>query len=186
MQAIALKRVSLEWVGASRAIAALSLVVELVAAAIVVAYVAQRPGVRASLSVAIAIAAAFGLAAWTLGASEPVHGSLREVLQRALSLRLESAGPVPPWVAPTAVARDLGGLEAGDRLALLPLAIGEWLSMTLPIGCLAAARRDTLPTLAAMALAVSARAQVDVPLRALELGVAALAALAVARSADAQ
>ncbi len=191
IQALALKRVSIDLVNVSRSFAALALIVELSTAALVIAYVVQRPGARASVAVALSIASAFGLAAWTLGPASAAsasggHGNVLEALQRALSLRLESAGPIPPWVSPTAIASELGALDVHDRIALLPLALAQWLSVTLPIGCLLAARRETFATLAAMALAIAARGQIDVPLSAIELGVAALAALTIARAPSAE
>jgi hypothetical protein len=63
------------------------------------------------------------------------------------------------------------------------LVFAEALSVTLPLACLASATRASLPMLAAIALATLSRGQADTPLRALELALAALAALTLSRVA---
>lgn len=156
---------------------------ELLAQAFLVVYLVHRPGARGTIASAAAIGVAVLISIWALGATLDAAGTLRDALQRALSLRVQGIGPLPSWVPAEAAAGEIALLERPVRVALLPLVFVEVLSLTLPIAALASASRATLPLLAAMALAILSRGQVDAPLRALELSVAALAALALSRAA---
>lgn len=160
-----------------------ALITELLAQVFVAVYLVYRPGVRGAAATFIALAAAFLVSTWALGATIESAGTARDAVQRALSLRVQGSGLLPSWVAVDAATHEIALLDRPVRVALLPLVFAEMLSVTLPLAALATASRRTLPILAAMALAVLSRGQADTPLRGLELALAALAALTLSRAA---
>ena len=160
-----------------------ALVSELLGQAFGVIYLVYRPGWRGAVLSVLSVGLAFVLATWALGTTLDSAGTFRDALQRALTLRIQGSGPIPTWVDPQAMSHEIALLDRSVRLAVLPLVIGELASLTIAAASLASASRHNLPLLAAMSLAIASRGQVDAPLRALELCVAALAALVLARGA---
>ena len=146
-------------------------------------YLVYRPGWRGAVLSVLSVGLAFVLATWALGTTLDSAGTFRDALQRALTLRIQGSGPIPAWVDPQAMSHEIALLDRSVRLAVLPLVLGELASLTVGAAALASSSRHNLPLLAAMTLAVVSRGQVDAPLRALELCVAALAALVLARGA---
>jgi hypothetical protein len=163
--------------------ASAALAFEVLAQIFVVVYLIHRPGARGTIAAFVAVAIAFVGASWALGSSLASAGTMRDAVQRALSLRVQGGGPLPSWIAPEAATHEIALLDRNVRVALLPLVFTELLSITLPIAALMSATRGVLPLVAAMALAVLSRGQVDSPLRGLELALAALAALTLSRAA---
>lgn len=163
--------------------ASTALAFEVLAQVFLVVYLVHRPGIRGAATVFTAIAAAFVLTSWVLGANIHHAGTARDALQRAVSLRVQGSGPLPSWVSPEAATNEIALVERHVRVSLLPLVFAELLSVTLPIAAIASASRATLPLFAAMGLALLSRGQVDTPLRGLELVVAALSALTLSRAA---
>jgi hypothetical protein len=160
-----------------------ALIAELGAQAFAAVYLVYRPGFRGAIAAFVAIGAAFLLSTWALGASIEAAGTLRDAVQRALSLRVQGIGALPSWVSTDAATHEIALLERPVRVALLPLVFAETLSVTLPLAALATATRTTLPIVAAIGLATLSRGQADTPMRALELALAALAALTLSRAA---
>lgn len=163
--------------------ASAALAFEILGQIFVVVYLIHRPGVRGTLAAFLALALAFLLASWALGASLQHAGSFRDAVQRALSLRVQGSGPLPSWIPAEAATHEIALLDRNVRVALLPLVFTEVLSLTLPLAAIASMARGIVPLCAAMALASLSRGQVDSPLRGLELAVAALAALTLSRAA---
>jgi hypothetical protein len=163
--------------------ASAALAFEVLAQVFLVVYLIHRPGARGTIAAFLAVAVAFVGASWALGSSLASAGTMRDAVQRALSLRVQGGGPLPSWLGPDAATHEIALLDRNIRVALLPLVFTELLSLTLPIAALASATRGILPLVAAMALAVLSRGQVDSPLRGLELALAALAALTLSRAA---
>ena len=174
--------VALPW---AQIAASAALVLELVAQMFLALYLVYRPGWRGALSVVVAVAAALVLAMWTLRTEfDPTQtGGLRDAVQRAISLRVQGGGPVPGWIDRNAAMQEIALLGPAARLPLLPLVFAEIASITLPIAALIGGTGRTVALYAAVALAVMSRGQVDAPLRALELAVAALGALVLSRGA---
>lgn len=170
----------------ARACATIAIVAELAAAAIVVVYVAHRPGLRAGAVVGALAVLAFGLATWVVRTPQATAGTLRDALQHALSLRVQGTGPLPSWVPLADVASEIKMLEPDHRLAFLPLVFAELLSIALGVAALVGVRRSELPLVAAMALATLSRGQLDTPMRAVALTAAALGAIVLARGARLQ
>jgi hypothetical protein len=165
-----------------------ALVLELVGQAFVAVYLLYRPGWLGTATVVIAIATAFFFSTWALRTDfDPAHaGGLRDAFQRALSLRIQGGGPVPSWVDADAAQQEIAFLDHSVRMPLLPLVFAELASVTLAIAAMITAIGRSLPVAslyAAIALALLSRGQVDTPLRALELAVAALGALVLSRGA---
>jgi len=169
--------------GLARAAASGSLVAEIGGQAFAVLYLIYRPGWRGAIFALVAIGVAFIGSTWALGTTLDAAGTFRDALQRALTLRIQGSGPSPSWVNPMAMSHEIALLDRGVRLAVLPLVFAELASITLAMAALGAASRPNLPLVTAMALVLVSRGQVDTPLRALELAVAALAALVLARGA---
>ena len=165
--------------------ASAALVLELVAQMFLALYLVYRPGWRGALSIVLAIAAAFLLAMWTLRTDfDPTGaGGLRDAFQRAVSLRVQGGGPVPGWIDRNAAMQEIALLDPTARLPLLPLVFAELASITLPIAAILGGAGRSVALYAVVALAVMSRGQVDAPLRALELAVAALGALVLSRGA---
>lgn len=162
--------------------ASAALAFEVLAQVFLVVYLVHRPGLRGAGAAFVALAVAFGLTFWVLGANIHHAGTARDALQRALSLRVQGSGPLPSWVSAEASTHEIALAERHVRVSLLPLVFTELLSVTLPMAALASATRGSLPLLAAMGLALLSRGQVDTPLRGLELVVGALSALTLARA----
>ncbi len=169
--------------GSARVCATIAVVAELAAAALVIVYVAHRPGPRAGAVIGGLAVVAFGIATWVVRTPVSESGTLRDALQHALSLRVQGTGPLPTWVPLADVAAEIKMLEPDHRLAFLPLVFAELLSIALGVAALLGVRRRELPLLAAMALATLSRGQLDTPLRAVALTVAALGAIVLARGA---
>jgi hypothetical protein len=167
----------------ARVCATIAIVAELAAAALVVVYVAHRPGVRAGAVVGVLTVLAFGIATWVVRTPQATSGTLRDALQHALSLRVQGTGPLPTWVPLADVASEIKMLEPDHRLAFLPLVFAELLSIALGVAALVGVRRSELPLVAAMALATLSRGQLDTPMRSVALTVAALGAIVLARGA---
>lgn len=167
----------------ARVCATIAVVAELAAAALVVVYVAHRPGLRAGTAVGVLAVIAFGLATWVVRTPQTEAGTLRDALQHALSLRVQGTGPLPSWVPLADAASEIKMLESDHRLAFLPLVFAELLSIALGVATLVGVRRRELPLVAAMALATLSRGQLDTPMRAVALTVAALGAIVLARGA---
>ena len=167
----------------AQAAASCALVLELLAQAFAVLYLVYRPGFRGAIAAVFAITAAFALSMWTLRTTFDANtaGSARDALQRAMSLRVQGSGPLPSWIDAVATQQEIALIEPRLKLPLLPLVFAEFASMTIAVSALASASRLTLPLVAAVALATLSRGQVDTPLRALELSLAALGALVLAR-----
>ncbi|MBI2391128.1 MAG: hypothetical protein HYV09_16170 [Deltaproteobacteria bacterium] len=163
--------------------ASAALAFEVLAQVFLVIYLVHRPGARGAVAAFVALAIAFGLTTWTLGASLSSAGTARDALQRALSLRVQGSGPLPSWVSADAATNEIALVERHVRVSLLPLVFTEVASVTLPLAAIASATRGAFPLLCAMGLAVLSRGQVDTPLRGLELVIAALAALTLSRAA---
>ncbi len=160
-----------------------SVAFEFAAFVLVLVYLAYRPGLRGLLLGALGVVVAFVLATWALGGSTSTSAG-RAVLQHAIAMRVQWGGPLPFWVDPQASVYEIGMLGRSVRTALLPLAVLELGSVTVGVLTLGAASRASLAMFAAMGLALASRGQADQPLRALELAVAGLGALALARSTD--
>ena len=164
-----------------------ALILELVAQALAVAYLASRPGIRGKILAPLALGGALFLALWTVRTTfDPdTAGSLRDAMQRAMSLRVQGSGPLPWWVDRASALSEIALLDPGApaRASLLPLVFAEYASMTLAAAALLSARSTTIGLLAALAVALASRGQIDTPLRALELAVAALAGLVLSRGA---
>lgn len=167
---------------AAQMVASVALVAEIGAHGFLVAYLVYRPGLRGAAMAIVALAVAFGLTTWALGTTIEMAGAGRDALQRALSLRVQGSGPMPSWVAQAASTQEIVLLERPVRLQLVPLVMCELSSITLSVAALASATRATLPVVTAMGLAALSRGQVDTPVRALQLAVAALAALVLSRA----
>lgn len=169
-----------EW---ARVCASAALAFEILAQIFVVVYLVHRPGARGTIGAFLALGAAFLVATWALGTTLSHAGTLRDAVQRALSLRVQGLGALPSWIPADAATSEIAMVDRSVRVALLPLVFTEVLSLTLPLAALASASRGIVPLVAAMALASLSRGQVDSPLRGLELAVAALAALVLSRAA---
>jgi hypothetical protein len=180
---LATHRASASWLASSRFCASLATVAELAAALVLVVYLVHRPGFRGALAGGVLVAAAFGLATWAVRTPMQESGTLRDALQHALSLRAQGTGPMPSWIPLGDTAAEIKMLELDHRLAFLPLAFAELLSIGLGVAALIGAKRAELPVFAAMALGALSRGQLDTPLRAIGLTIAALGALVLARGA---
>lgn len=162
--------------------ASAALAFEVLAQVFLVVYLVHRPGFRGTGAAFVGISVAFALTFWVLGTNIHHAGTLRDALQRAVSLRVQGSGPLPAWVSSDATTNEIALVERHVRVSLLPLVFAELLSVTLPIAALVSAGRDSLPLLAAMGLALLSRGQVDTPLRGLELVIAALSGLTLSRA----
>ncbi|GAC1574250.1 MAG: hypothetical protein NVS3B20_05900 [Polyangiales bacterium] len=160
-----------------------AVIAEICAQAFVVLFLVHRPGWRGGIFGIFAVALAFLLATWVLGANPDGSGTLRDALQRALTQRIQVSGLPPIWIAKASMSHEIMLLDYGARLALLPLAYAELASLAVGFAAICSASRADAPFLIALGLAVLSRGQVDTPLRALELSVAALAGLVLARGA---
>ncbi len=171
--------------GLGQTAASVALVLELLAQGFAVLYLFYRPGFRGAIAAVIAVGAAFALSMYTLRTvyDPNAAGTTREALQHAVSLRVQGLDPLPSWVDRAAGIQEIALLEARHRLGLLPLVFAEFASLTLPLAAFASVSRPTLGLVAAVSLAVLSRGQVDTPLRALELCLAALGALVLSRGA---
>lgn len=167
----------------ARVSATVAIVAELAAALLLLVYLVYRPGVRAAATSALLIGAAFGVATWVVRTPTGESGTLRDALQHALSLRVQGTGTMPSWITAADASAEIKMLAPDHRFAFVPLVFAELLSIGLAVAALVGARRQDLPLFAAMALATLSRGQIDTPMRAIALTVAALAAIVLARGA---
>lgn len=130
---------------------------------------------RGAISSVLALGAAFGIAYWALGTTHDHQGTLRDVVQRALSLRIQ--GLLPIWIDTKNMPHELALLDSNARASFLPLVFLELSSITLAFAALISMAKTSFPYCCTLALILLSRAQIDVPLRALCFGIAALITL---------
>jgi hypothetical protein len=167
----------------ARVSATVATVAELSAALILLMYLVYRPGLRAALSSALLLAAAFAVTTWIVRTPTSESGTLRDALQHALSLRVQGTGIMPTWIAAADASAEIKMIAPDHRYTFVPLVFAELLSIALAVSALVGARRGDLPLFAAMALAALSRGQLDTPLRAIAVTVAAMSAIVLARGA---